>query len=215
MKPLNPEGNQPWIFTGRTDAEAEAPILWPPDGTSWLIGKDPDAGKDWRQVEKEAIEGLRMPAPRILEGSKWHETAWRCVVSPLIKWKVHPKAPEPWLVCRTAIAAASGLRSRPAPGLASRRGRETGSIASRPVIGRIIWTLLKASGERYVPEQGSQQPLLSLGMVGGPLKSKFPEVRLRTALQADVPQEGGRRPAPRICPAQWCGYILEKASLWH
>ena len=49
IKPINPKGNQPWIFTGRTDAEAEAPILWPPDVDSWLIGKDPDAGKDWRQ----------------------------------------------------------------------------------------------------------------------------------------------------------------------
>ena len=44
----NPKGNQPWIFIGRTDAETEAPILWPPDSKSWLIGKGPDAGKDWR-----------------------------------------------------------------------------------------------------------------------------------------------------------------------
>ena len=52
IKTLNPKGNQPWIFIGRTDAEAEAPILWPPDAKSQLIGKDPDAGKDWRQEEK-------------------------------------------------------------------------------------------------------------------------------------------------------------------
>ena len=51
IKPVNPEGNQPWIFSGRTDAEAEAPILWPPDAKSWLTGKDPDASKDWRQEE--------------------------------------------------------------------------------------------------------------------------------------------------------------------
>ena len=49
IKPVNPKGNQPWIFIGRTDAEAEVPILWPPDVKNWLIGKDPDAGKDWRQ----------------------------------------------------------------------------------------------------------------------------------------------------------------------
>ena len=54
IKPLNPKGNQPWIFIERTDAEAEAPILWPPDVKSQLIGKDPDAGKDWRQREKRA-----------------------------------------------------------------------------------------------------------------------------------------------------------------
>ena len=46
---IYPKGNQSWIFFGKTTAEAEAPILWPPDVKSWLIGKDPDAGKDWRQ----------------------------------------------------------------------------------------------------------------------------------------------------------------------
>ena len=53
---VNPKGNQSWIFTGRTDAKAEAPGLWPPDVKSWLIGKDPDAGKDWRQEEKGTTE---------------------------------------------------------------------------------------------------------------------------------------------------------------
>ena len=54
IKLVNPKGNQSWIFTGRTDAEA--PILWPPDSKSWLIRKDPDAGKDWRQEEKGMTE---------------------------------------------------------------------------------------------------------------------------------------------------------------
>ena len=52
IKPVNPQGNQSWIFIGRTDAEAEAPILGPPDVNHWLTGKDPDAGKDWSQKEK-------------------------------------------------------------------------------------------------------------------------------------------------------------------
>ena len=56
IKPVNPKGNQPWIFTRRTDAEVEAPILWPPDVKSRLIGKDPDTGKDWGQEEKGATE---------------------------------------------------------------------------------------------------------------------------------------------------------------
>ena len=56
IKPVNPKGNQSWIFIGRTDAEAEAPILWPPDGMTWFIGKDPNAGKDWRQEEKWTTE---------------------------------------------------------------------------------------------------------------------------------------------------------------
>ena len=56
IKPGNPKGNQSWILSRRTDAEAEAPILRPPDAKSWLTGKDPDAGKDWRQEEKQATE---------------------------------------------------------------------------------------------------------------------------------------------------------------
>ena len=52
IKPVNPKENQPWIFIGKTDAETEASILWPPDVNSQLIGKDPDAGKDGRQKEK-------------------------------------------------------------------------------------------------------------------------------------------------------------------
>ena len=52
INPVNPKGNPPQIFIGRTDAKVEAPVLWPPDAKSRLIGKDPDAGKDWRQEEK-------------------------------------------------------------------------------------------------------------------------------------------------------------------
>ena len=56
IKPVHLKGNQSWIFIGRTDAEAEAPILWPPDVKNWLIGKDPDAEKDWRREEKGTTE---------------------------------------------------------------------------------------------------------------------------------------------------------------
>ena len=56
IKPVNPKGNQPSIFIGRIDAEAEVPTLWPPDAKSWLLRKDPDAGKDWRQEDKRATE---------------------------------------------------------------------------------------------------------------------------------------------------------------
>ena len=56
IQPVHPKGNKSWIFIGRTDAEAETPILWPPDAKNWLIGKDPDAGKDWRQEEKGTTE---------------------------------------------------------------------------------------------------------------------------------------------------------------
>ena len=57
IQPVHPKGKQSWIFIGRTDAEAETPILWPPDVKNWLIEEDPDAGKDWRQKEKEEAEG--------------------------------------------------------------------------------------------------------------------------------------------------------------
>ena len=56
IQPVHPNGNHFWIFIGRTDAEAETPILWPPDAKSWLLWKDPDAGKDWGQEEKGTTE---------------------------------------------------------------------------------------------------------------------------------------------------------------
>ena len=62
IQPVHPQGNQSWIFIGRTDAEAETPILWPPDAENWLIGKEPDAGKDWRQ------EGRGQQRMRWLDG---------------------------------------------------------------------------------------------------------------------------------------------------
>ena len=76
IKPVNPKGNQPWMFIGRTDDEVEAPILWPLDAKSQLIWKDPDAGKDWGQEEKRAAED---------ELAGWHHRlsghAWVCAKS--------------------------------------------------------------------------------------------------------------------------------------
>ena len=56
IQPVHPKGDQSWVFIGKTDVEAETPILWPPDVKSWLIGKAPDAGKDWGQEEKGTTE---------------------------------------------------------------------------------------------------------------------------------------------------------------
>ena len=56
IQPVHPKGDQSWVFIGRTDAEAETPVLWPPDAKSWLIGKEPDAGRDWGQEEKGTTE---------------------------------------------------------------------------------------------------------------------------------------------------------------
>ena len=73
IKPVHPKGNQFWIFTGRTDAEAETPILWPPDEKSWFIGKDPDAGKDWRQEEKGTIEDKMVGWHHQLNGHEFEQ----------------------------------------------------------------------------------------------------------------------------------------------
>ena len=74
IKPVNPKGNQPWIFTGRTDAESQTPILWPPDVKSRLIGKDPDAGKDWRQKEKGMTEDEMVGWHHQLNGHESEQT---------------------------------------------------------------------------------------------------------------------------------------------
>ena len=73
IKPVNPKGNQSWIFIRRTDAEAETPILWLPDAKNWLIGKDPDAGKDWRQEEKGMMEDEMVGWHHWLDGHEFEQ----------------------------------------------------------------------------------------------------------------------------------------------
>ena len=68
------KGNQPWIFIGRTDAEAEALILWPPDAKNWFTGKDPDAGKDWGQEEKGVTEDEMVGWHHWLTGYEFEQT---------------------------------------------------------------------------------------------------------------------------------------------
>ena len=74
IKPVSPKGNQPWIFIGRTDAETECPVLWPPDLKSQLIGKDPDAGKDWGQDEKGVTEDEMVGWHHWLNGHEFKQT---------------------------------------------------------------------------------------------------------------------------------------------
>ena len=73
IKPVYPKGDQSWVFIGGTDAEAETPILWPPDAKSWIISKDPDAGKDWGQEEKGTTEDELAKWHHGLDG---HESEW-------------------------------------------------------------------------------------------------------------------------------------------
>ena len=78
IQPVHPKGNQSWIFIGRTDVEAETPILWSPDVKNWFIGKDSDAGKDWRQEEKGMTEDEVVGWHHWLNG---HEFEWTLGVS--------------------------------------------------------------------------------------------------------------------------------------
>ena len=73
IQPVHPKGNQSWIFFGRTDAEAETPILWPPDVKSCLICKDPDAGKDWGWEEEGMTEDEMVGWPRRLDGHEFEQ----------------------------------------------------------------------------------------------------------------------------------------------
>ena len=96
IQPVNPRGNQSWIFIGRTDAETEAPILWPPDGKNWLTGKDPDTRKDWRQEEKGTAEdelvGMASPTQWtwvwVSFGNWWWTccSPWGCKESDMTEW---------------------------------------------------------------------------------------------------------------------------------
>ena len=78
IQPVHPKGDQSWVFTGRTDVEAEAPILWLPDVESWLFGKDPDAGKDWRwEHRKPLLFSVLNPSHRVLvdQQQQWLRTS--------------------------------------------------------------------------------------------------------------------------------------------
>ena len=95
IQPVHPKGDQSWIFIGRTDAEAETLILWPPDVKSWLIGKDPDAGKDRGQEEKKTTEdemavwnhGLNGHGCGWIPGLMMDRVAWRAAVHGVTKCK--------------------------------------------------------------------------------------------------------------------------------
>ena len=93
IKPVNPKGNQSWIFNGRMDAEAEAPMLWLSDVKNWLIWKDPDAGKDWKQEEKGTTENEMVEWYYQLYGHEFEQAqelvmnreAWRAAVHGVAK----------------------------------------------------------------------------------------------------------------------------------
>ena len=99
IQPVHPKGNQSWLYIGRTDAEAETPILWPPDAKNWLIGKDPNVGKDWRQ-EKGMTEDEMVGWGHWLYGHEFQQalgtgdgqgslvccSPWGCKESDMTEW---------------------------------------------------------------------------------------------------------------------------------
>ena len=87
IKLVSPKGNQPWIFIGRTDTEAEAPILWPTDAKNWFIEKDPDAGQDWRQEEKGMTKDEMVGWHHQLNG---HESEQTPVMDTRVWWWLTP-----------------------------------------------------------------------------------------------------------------------------
>ena len=86
IQPVHPKADQSWVFTGRTDVEAETPILWPPDAKSWLTGKDPDAGKDWGQEEKGMTEDEMSASPTQWTWVWVDSGSWRWTGRPGVLW---------------------------------------------------------------------------------------------------------------------------------
>ena len=110
IQPVHPKANQSWVFFGRSDAEAEIPILWPPHAKSWLIGKDPDAGKDWGQEEKGAPEYKMIGWHHWLDGHDIEQTPGAYSNSCPSSWWCHPT------ISSSVVPFSSHLQSFPASG---------------------------------------------------------------------------------------------------
>ena len=131
IQPVHPKGDQSWVFIGRTDAEAETPILWPPHVKSWLIWKDRDAGKDWRQEEKGTTEDEMVGWHHRLDGHGFGWTlgvgngqgglaccgSWGCKELDMTEWQINwtelnclllesPRPPSPPWVPQTSYGPA-------------------------------------------------------------------------------------------------------------
>ena len=93
IQPVHSKGNQSWVFIGRTDVEVETPILWPPHVESWLIWKDPDAGKDWGQEEKRMTEDEMVGSSLTRWTWVWVDSrSWWCTGGPRVLWLIESQS---------------------------------------------------------------------------------------------------------------------------
>ena len=136
IKPVNPKGNQPWLSIGMTDAEAEVSVLWPPNAKNWLIGKDPDTGKDWRQEEKGATEEEMVGWHHRLNEHEFEQTLgdsegqgmvaccspWGCRESDMTEWQNNSSNPCPSHRWRCPTITSSLRPSPPAFSLSQHLG---------------------------------------------------------------------------------------------
>ena len=148
IKPVNPKGNQSWIFIGRTDAEAETPIFWASDVKNWLLWKDPDAGKDWRQEEKGTTEDEMVGWHHRLDGHESEQAGGVGDAISTISFSVTPFTSCP----QSFPASGSFLMSQ----FFASGGQSIGTSASASVLPMSIqdWFSLRLTGFISLPSKG-------------------------------------------------------------
>ena len=166
IKPVNPKGNQSWIFIGRTDAEAETPIHWPPDVKNWLTGKDPDGWKDWRQEEKGMTEDEMVEWHHRLDGHEFVQATWvgdgQESIACGSPWLHKESNTTEWLNC-TELRGEGGRQGKPwtrAAGFLWILVHESYDWCLRRSLNRSIELKGKGNGEQCLPVCGASENIV-------------------------------------------------------